>query len=178
MRSNARQYRHVRLLWIYQSVRCQFRTRGKFRRLDILTHKVAHLIHKVNELEVLDRSKVLRISFGHCGLVAAVSGSFCDDIGCRLSIWRMNSPVDIVHLQILKLPLLDNTGYLTDMGMDDKYIAVFIHYNIPKRGQIWECYFFSTQTFNLERSFSVLDSSVRFEQGCLFVNNYKRHNIR
>jgi hypothetical protein len=178
MHSNPRQYRHVRMLWIHQSVRCQFRTRGKFNKVDIIAHKVVHLIDKVNELEVPDGCKVRRISFGHCGLVAAVSGSFCDDIGCRLSIWRMNSPVDIVHLEILKLPLLDNTGYLTNMGMNEKYIAVFIHYNIPNGRQNSECYFFSTQTFNLERSVSVMDSRVRYKQGCLLVNNYVRHNIR
>ena len=120
---------------------------------------------------------MFKVFFEHCGLVAAVSGSICDDVGLRLSIWRMNSPGDIVQLQVLKLPLLDNDIYLTDMGMDDKYIAVFIHYS-TKKGMKWECYFFSTQTFNLERSVSVLKSCVRYEQGCLFVNNYKRHNIR
>jgi hypothetical protein len=177
MHSYARQYRHVRMLWIHQSVRCQFRTRGKFNKLDIIAHKVVHLNYKVNELEVPDGWQVQRVSFGHCGLMAAISGSFSDDVGLRLSIWRMNSPVDIVQLEILKLSLLNNDIYLTDMGMDNNYIAVLVHYK-TKKGMNWECYFFSTRTFNLERSVSVLKSCVRYEQGCLIVNNYSRHNIR
>jgi hypothetical protein len=96
--------------------------------------------------------------FGYCQLLVTVSVAS----HCRLTIWRMNTSIDLVLLRQLTV---DGPGYtVQSLSMDDHFIVLIL-----KKRKVKLIYFVPTQTLDVCNRMYVVRHKVQYERGFLML---------